>query len=151
MIEKTDQCSCGHTAVRHKEFESNPLIVAANARWFSGCEKFVLAPYSVNYYCSHPDAGNDDCETGHCFVTKNEALEAFAKAPYTDYESSGGFIQRIAYIQLDGPDVHEVRKNPEHIPQRKSRDDFDAEWRREIAMEAGMGLGVDAYNDAMGY
>ena len=25
----------------------------------------------------------------------------------------------------------------------------DEDWRREIAMEAGMGLGVDAYNDAM--
>ena len=27
----------------------------------------------------------------------------------------------------------------------------DGDWRREIAMEAGMGLGVDAYNDVMGY
>lgn len=28
---------------------------------------------------------------------------------------------------------------------------FDEEWRRERAMQAGMGLGVDAYNDEMGY
>lgn len=29
--------------------------------------------------------------------------------------------------------------------------ELDREWRREIAMEAGMLHGVDAYNDAMGY
>ena len=29
-------------------------------------------------------------------------------------------------------------------------DDEDGAWRREIAMEAGMLHGVDAYNDAMG-
>lgn len=27
----------------------------------------------------------------------------------------------------------------------------DEEWRREIAMEAGMGLGCDAYNEVMGW
>lgn len=27
----------------------------------------------------------------------------------------------------------------------------DDEWKREIAQQAGMGLGVEAYNDAMGY
>lgn len=30
-------------------------------------------------------------------------------------------------------------------------DDDDDSWRQEIAMEAGMLHGVDAYNDAMGY
>ncbi len=30
-------------------------------------------------------------------------------------------------------------------------DTFDDDWRREIATQAGMGLGVEAYNDAMGY
>ncbi len=30
-------------------------------------------------------------------------------------------------------------------------DDWMEEWRREIAMEAGMMGGCDAYNDAMGY
>ena len=29
--------------------------------------------------------------------------------------------------------------------------DDDSEWREEMAREAGMGLGVDAYNDTMGY
>ena len=27
----------------------------------------------------------------------------------------------------------------------------DAEWRKEIAMEAGMGMGCDAYNEVMGW
>ena len=30
-------------------------------------------------------------------------------------------------------------------------DEDDDGWRREMAMEAGMGLGIDAYNDAMGW
>ena len=33
----------------------------------------------------------------------------------------------------------------------KKPDQWREEWRREIAMQAGMGLGVEAYNDHMGY
>lgn len=33
----------------------------------------------------------------------------------------------------------------------KELDNWREEWRREIAMEAGMCLGVEAYNDHMGY
>ena len=33
---------------------------------------------------------------------------------------------------------------------RQSQSDDDREWRREQAMEAGMGLGIDAYNEIMG-
>lgn len=32
----------------------------------------------------------------------------------------------------------------------EDEDEDDRAWKREIAMEAGMGLGIDAYNDAMG-
>lgn len=35
-------------------------------------------------------------------------------------------------------------------PSRPKRDDC-SDWRLEQAMQAGMGLGVEAYNDAMGY
>ena len=34
---------------------------------------------------------------------------------------------------------------------KKNNAAFDDEWRREIAMEAGMCLGVEAYNDHMGW
>lgn len=37
------------------------------------------------------------------------------------------------------------------LDHEEEEDTFDDDWRREMAMEAGMGLGIDAYNDMMGY
>ena len=42
----------------------------------------------------------------------------------------------------------EVPKKPRAVKAKKKD---DADWRREMAMEAGMGLGLEAYNDAMGW
>jgi Na+-translocating ferredoxin:NAD+ oxidoreductase RNF subunit RnfB len=36
-------------------------------------------------------------------------------------------------------------------PKKRAKSNSDKGWQREQAMEAGMGLGVEAYNDAMGY
>lgn len=33
----------------------------------------------------------------------------------------------------------------------KDNEESDDDWRREMAMEAGMAFGCDAYNDAMGW
>ena len=35
--------------------------------------------------------------------------------------------------------------------EEQEEDTFEDDWRREIAMEAGMAFGCDAYNDIMGY
>jgi hypothetical protein len=43
--------------------------------------------------------------------------------------------------------VYKVRKNPDYRPSTDNDDD----WRREIAMQAGMGGGCAAYNEVMGY
>lgn len=43
--------------------------------------------------------------------------------------------------------VQTVRK----AKKAKTSQAADAEWQREIATQAGMGLGVDAYNDEMGW
>ena len=40
---------------------------------------------------------------------------------------------------------------PKKRPPRKRRPPIDCEWQREQAMQAGMGLGIDAYNEAMGW
>ena len=93
--------------------------------------------YHVNFWGSHPDEENDDCWSGEDFYSKEEALICFNK------DSEIG----IAYIQIEGPDVYEVRKNPMFSP---SKDDDD-DWRRENAMQAGMAFGCAGYNDAMGY
>ena len=104
-------------------------------------------PYAVNLWGSHPDAENDDCYTGADFETREEA-EAVFENPWsvfdrTYYESS------VAVFEIDGPDVYKTRENAEHVP--TSGDDFDDDWRREIAMQAGMAFGCDGYNDVMGW
>jgi hypothetical protein len=96
-------------------------------------------PFVVLFWGSHPDENNDDCFSGEDFSSIESAVEAF---------QSECFEQGIAYVELDGPGVHQIRKNPHH--QARKRDLYDAEWRSERAMQAGMGLGVEAYNDEIG-
>jgi len=112
--------------------------------------------YSVNLWCSHPNAGNDDCSTGVDFDTREEAEQVFhAKNPIAMLAAASQNPARFAssyhnipFIELDGPDVYLVRQI-NTMPKRQR--DEDREWRREIAMQAGMGLGVEAYNEAMGW
>lgn len=108
-------------------------------------------PYTVNYWGSHPDEENDDCWTGEDYATREEAEAAYAddNPTYTNGRSIGGW----AYVEMDGPDVHKVRKNPAYNEARARREAEaeDRAWRREMAMEAGMAFGCDGYNDAMGY
>lgn len=96
--------------------------------------------FSVNYWCSHPDDGNDDCSTGSDFRTLEQAEAAMGE---------GSHELGIAFLELDGPGVHRIERNPHYCPRRERLD--DREWLREHAMQAGMGLGCDGYNDAMGY
>lgn len=42
-----------------------------------------------------------------------------------------------------------ARKQPKKL--QKTRTRVDREWQREEATQLGMGLGVEAYNDAMGW
>jgi hypothetical protein len=92
--------------------------------------------YSVNFWASHPDAGNDDCLAGSDFATLEEARRLFT-SPVDD--------DGIAYIELDGPNVHQVRQNPTY-----AKPFTDDNWRQEQAMEAGMLHGVQAYNEVLG-
>ena len=94
--------------------------------------------YSVNYWGSHPEAGNDDCWTGEDFASFLEANEVFNRK-VGDRDNLD-----TAYVELDGPDVYVVRKNPGFRPSRK-----DDGWRLEMAMEAGMLHGCDGYNEVM--
>ena len=91
-------------------------------------------PYSVLYWGSNPDAGNDDCWSDDSFATLAEAEAAFARNPGSC----------VAFVELDGPDVYRVRKLRDARP-------ADTSWRDEIAREAGMLGGCEAYNEVMGY
>lgn len=104
-------------------------------------------PYSVCLWDADPDSGADACNTGVDFATREEALAAFAD-PWAHVNAAYYRPEGTAWLEVDGPDLHATRKNPAYRP---SRDEDDGEWRRERAMQAGMGLGVQAYNDEMGY
>jgi hypothetical protein len=57
-----------------------------------------------------------------------------------------------AFVMLDGPGVHEVRKVPGYDAEAQAAEleaDMRA-WRREIATQAGMAFGCEAYNEVMG-
>jgi len=106
--------------------------------------------FSVNYWGSDPDADNDDCWTGDDYATLEEARRVFeAKVPDPTHTPS----HTVAFVELDGPGVYEKRPNPDYDAERNAREDaaFDREWRAEIANEAGMLGGCDAYNEVMGY
>ena len=104
-------------------------------------------PYSVNLWGSDPQEGNDDCHTGDDFATREEAMAAFLN-PWSVFNRTY-YEACTAVFEIDGPDVYETRDNPEHTP--SNDDGFDDDWRREIAHQAGMGLGIQAYNDEMGW
>ncbi len=104
--------------------------------------------YSVLQWGSHPDLGNDDCHTGEDFDDLDEALKAYQT------EEADPFVE---YIEIDGlseEELHKLnmtrlRRNPNYSASVER--DSDEDWRRARAMQAGMGLGIDAYNEEMGY
>ncbi len=110
-----------------------------------------LKSYSVNFWGSHPNAGNDDCYCGEDFATVAEA-----RAYFTDPSRWGTYVIDCSHVELasgersqDGAlwvKTIKVRKNPEY--QASQQDDKD--WRNEIATQAGMLGGIEAYNEALG-
>jgi len=112
--------------------------------------------FAVNYWGSNPNDDNDDCWTGKDFATLAEAEAEFAKAPTAGGDGKHGcghITDETAYIELDGPGVYKLRKNPafDAVKVAKEAAADERAWQREIAMEAGMAFGCDGYNDAMGY
>lgn len=100
--------------------------------------------FSVNFWGSHPNRGNDDCYTGADYETLREAAIVFHSDPskFTDVMS----LTDCEYVELTGPDIYEVRRNPEFVAPSVDLDD----WQAEIAREEGMLQGIEAYNDHMG-
>ncbi len=113
-------------------------------------------PYSVTLWGSNPDeTDNDDCWTGDDFATREKAIEAYQQIVM--FPTSGKLVKACGhweYVMIDGPDAHEVTANPDQVACRRHRRELresDAAWCREIAHEAGMLHGAEAYNDAMGW
>lgn len=99
--------------------------------------------FSVEFWGSHPDKGNDDCLTGLDFPTMADAQECFDN-PWKDADFARYFKTSTAYIRLEGEGQEKIRKNDAYKPSKG-----DNEWAREIAHQDGMMGGCDAYNDAM--
>jgi hypothetical protein len=102
--------------------------------------------FSVNIWGSKPGT-NDDCWTGRDF-----ADGAAAFAAYNNPATISAYVKRLTensaaelWIEIVGPGVEAERQL--HAG-RKAHADIS--WRREIATEAGMAHGLDAYNDMMG-
>lgn len=114
--------------------------------------------YSVNFWGSDPAKDNDDCWTGVDFANRVDA-EAFYADPFAVWAeahrlglttwSARSLKRDTAFVQIDGVDVHMTRPTHTRVRTGSSQDQY--EERRELAMEAGMLGGCDAYNDAMGY
>ena len=100
--------------------------------------------YQVNLWGSDPDLGRDECWTGVDLPTPERAREVF-------HEPSAYLEQQIRLntgeLWLHVPELglkRQIRKAPR-------QEEHDDSWQREQAHQAGMGLGIDAYNDTMGY
>lgn len=104
-----------------------------------GAEK----PYSVTLWDTNPDLDEDTCNTGCDFATIEEARECVANL---DAHFNMVYYRSTPFVLLDGPDVWEITQR---CKVRKGGDDSD--WKREQAMQAGMGGGCEAYNEVMGY
>ena len=111
----------------------------------TACEK-----HSVSLWCSHPEEGNDDCNTGEEYSTAEEA-----RAVFNILASGGvpeGWKPRVAndfaYLMLDGSGMHEPEyfKNPHY---KHTPDDFSLD-RHEAQMQAAMAHGTQGWNDFEG-
>lgn len=97
--------------------------------------------FSVVAFGSHPDLNNDDCWYGEECSTFLEAVKIL-----------GEFIEKrdrdTEYFVIDSYGFNHEVKNPFFRAKKKGR---DLEWEREIAHQAGMLGGCEAYNEVMGY
>ena len=101
--------------------------------------------WEVNLWGSHPEQNNDDCITGMDFDNRGAAEAAWAKLSHSTWGTKGQLCFGATcakYIELNGPDVYLLRINPDYV---NAREHDDGE-----AMMIGMGLGIDAYNEAIG-
>lgn len=107
-------------------------------------------PHVVLLYGSHPDEDRDDCWTSQHFATLDEAQRAL-QDPWSHFNPAY-FRTGTAYVVLDSEALPDLvcRRNPDFRP-GEDGDEDDLAWRREIAMEAGMLGGCDAYNEVMGW
>jgi hypothetical protein len=120
--------------------------------------------WEILFWNTNPDEGNDDCDMGLDFVSPERAKDAWSIL--RNYSAQAAImslkLQRLGpvrFMQLIewGPDARarsSVIEELKHDWQKRADDyitQFSRAALREYAMQQGMGLGVAAYNDAMGW
>jgi hypothetical protein len=102
--------------------------------------------YAVYLWGSEPHT-NDDCASGREFEELQEAKEAFSNPEMYFHPNC---LIGVRWVELDSTeDIYEVRKISS--PREEAENNGEDEWRREMAMEAGMLHGCQAYNEVMGF
>ena len=121
----------------------------------------------------HPEINDDWCSSIPLDATKaytKEELVEIVTSQYPQYVDHALWLyegpdyedKTLPIVSANGTVVYDLAFHPWNGPHMKlivetelikdaSDDDWVDEWRKEIAMEAGMLGGCDAYNDAMGY
>lgn len=114
--------------------------------------------FIIELWGSEPDTA-DDHHTNYDFDNLASALRAFED--HEEYMRANS-LHGVTHLRLcritvecgqEYADVLEVRQIMTDADIRKMNAAYarDDSWMRETAMQAGMGLGIQAYNDHMGY
>lgn len=97
--------------------------------------------FAVNIWSADPELCEDFYIDGKEFESIEEAMKV-----YNDPMSYFSGISPWEYVEIYGDNINQSRKIDSSA--KKPREDY---WKREIAMEAGMCLGVGAYNEVFGW
>lgn len=112
--------------------------------------------YFVELWSRFAEDGELELVAETAFKTKAEAEAAYARADavFAVHSPCAGDVYRLTRGDRGsgyGPgDLLRVGLARRWVKSAHPEADFDADWRREMANEAGMCLGIDAYNDVMG-
>ena len=137
--------------------------------------------WSVNWWGSHPDEGNDDRWSGQDFNTEAEAracFDAYTGCPVAlkaererqvlDHGEKtwehwiNDLARTTPYAELSASGCKDTWSSENtlevgevwcYLPKADTHtdDDYERMYQSEAAMQAGMAFGVDGYNDAMGF
>lgn len=103
--------------------------------------------FTVTIKGSRWESNEDDMHTASDFRTEEDARKAYGTIAAGYCPPHLTTIAHYAghWVVIEGPGWFEEARIP------GQRLDDDSAWDREQAMQMGMGLGIDAYNDAMGW
>ncbi len=119
--------------------------------------------WEILFWNTNPDEGNDDCDMGLDFASPERAKDAWSIL--RNYSAQAAImslkLQRLGPVRF----MQMIEWGPDARARSSVIEELKHDWQkradvltkpakyecREYAMQQGMGLGVRAYNDAMGW